>query len=322
MKKRLLSLILLSLLLTGCAAREPLAALTSTPMPGQGELPSPVAEEEQTQRQTYVLWFRFGQEPYLAAEKREMAVSPTEETELALAQALVNGPSAQSMELKGLFPPGTRVISVLRQGRTLFVTLSRQLLSRYVDEPTEAGKDAYWAQELPLRRQLAMQALAATLTENCAVDTVVVLVEPRGSATESLRLRQSYYRTGGGEEPAAPLQRDDALLLTPHTVMDLICQLWQERDWVRLYRYAAAQDAWTGETLPEYEEFVRRMDALSQLVDYEVSAGSVAGNRQATFSVQLTLLRDGQVETREKGVFYLQEEKGLWKVGLSQLAER
>ena len=101
----------------------------------------------------------------LAAERRTVSRLPNEPYETALLRLLLEGPSLDAPALRGLFPAGTRVISTSRQGEMLFVTLSYQLMNGYSDEPSNWRSDTAWAQEVPLRRRLAMQAIAATVTE-------------------------------------------------------------------------------------------------------------------------------------------------------------
>ena len=101
----------------------------------------------------------------LAAERRTVSRLTNEPYETALLRLLLEGPSLNAPALRGLFPAGTRVISTSRQGEMLFVTLSYQLMNGYSDEPSNWRSDTAWAQEVPLRRRLAMQAIAATVTE-------------------------------------------------------------------------------------------------------------------------------------------------------------
>ena len=135
----------------------------------------------------------------LAAERRTVSRLPNEPYETALLRLLLEGPSLNAPALRGLFPAGTRVISTSRQGEMLFVTLSYQLMNGYSDEPSNWRSDTAWAQEVPLRRRLAMQAIAATVTENTTAQQVVILLEQRGETTDSMRLRQKilYAERGG-----------------------------------------------------------------------------------------------------------------------------
>lgn len=324
MMRRLLPLFLACLLLTGCAANDPLAPMAVQTTQDTITIPAPDAEELAVMQETATLWFRFGTEPLLAPESRRIAVSPTTPYELALMQALVSGPAASSTELNGLFPPGTRVVSTYRQGRLLFVTLSKQIMNKYADEPDNWQSDAAWQVETPLRRTLAMQAIAATITENCDVDQVVILVEQGAEASDSLRLRQSYYRTGGSDTTlAAPLTRDESLLLSPYTTLKTILQCWSERDWQRLYLYTARRDPVTGLDRPAYDAFAAQMDALPHLTAYAFSGGSVShGGLYATFTLNAALMAEGRESVMEGSILRLCTERGIWRIGLSQLTDR
>ena len=315
MMRQLLPLLLaLTLLLGGCAPRDPLEEMVSA---ADAPIPAPQPTNVAPQEAAATLWFRFSSEPLLAPETRVLSLSPTAPYELTLLQALAAGPAAASLELTGLFPPGTRVLATHRQGRTLFVTLSRQILNDYADEKSLA------ADESVLRRRLAMQAIAATVTENCDVDSVVILLEQTATGGSSLRLRQSYYRDGSDASAlAAPLQRDESLLLTPANTLHIVLDCWQSRNWARLYPSIARSDAATGQARPAYEDFAAQMEALPHLTGFSASAGSISSDGQTVvFSATLTLLDDGQTATTT-ATLRLHRERGLWRISLSQLTGR
>lgn len=315
MMRRLVLLLLCMLLLTGCAPRDPLTPMVSTAT--DVTVPAPVDAGALPRESAATLWFRFSGMPLLAPEERTLSLSLTAPYELALLQALTAGPTAASIELSGLFPPGVRVLATHRQGRTLFVTLSRQIMNDYADEA------AITAEEAVLRRQLAMQAIAATVTENCDVDAVVILVEHTDPGSDSLRLRQSYYREGSDASALAqPLSRDEDVLLTPGNTLALALDSWQRRDWASLYPILARNDAATGSARPAYEDFVAQMAALPHLTAYSASAGNISPNGQsAVFAVTLTYLDSGQ-PMPVTGVIRLHRERGIWRISLSQLSGR
>lgn len=323
MMRRLLPLLIACLLLTGCTGRDPLASM-ATPADLTAEVPAPAADDLVLERTEATLWFRFGTEPLLAPETRHISASPTAPYELTLLQALISGPSASSTELSGLFPPGTRVLSTYRQGRLLFVTLSRQIMNAWADEPDHWQSQPDWAQEVPLRRHLAMQAIAATVTENCDVDQVIILVEQTSQVSDSLRLRQSYYRNGADASAlAAPLTRDEALLLSPQTTLSVILQCWSERDWQRLYRYVARRDPATGLERPDYADFAQQMDALPHLTAFAFCGGNVSHDGEsAVFTLDASLMHSGQEAAINDGLIRLHRSRGLWRIGLSQLTQR
>lgn len=313
--RRMIPLLLCCLLLTGCA--DPLANMAAAPLSGSADVPVPVADETLTSAETATLWFRFGQEPFLAQEQRTLSRTPTESYEFTLLSALLSGPSGMSQELSGLYPPGTRVTAAHRQGRLLFVTLSRQIMNDY---PDEAGLTR---EEAALRRVLAMQAIAATVTENCGADEVIILVEQGAQVTDSMRLRQRYYDASAPQSALAdPLRRDESLLLTPSNTARAILTAWSDRDWSRLYRYIARRDPENGQERPDEADCLPLFAALPHLTEWTVSSGSVdASGQRATLVFTGNFLSGGQ-ESPVSGVLLLYRERGVWRVGLSQLIDR
>ena len=311
--RRLMLLMLCLLLLTGCSHNpiEPLATAQDVPAPAVENMP--VTETQA------VLWFRYGDEPYLAPEVREISATSAQNRVLNILRALVAGPGVASTELRGLFPNGTQVISVTQSGRILFVTLSRQIMNSYPDEPANWRDQAAWAIEVPLRRQLAMQSIVATATECCDVDSVIILVDQ--SATDSLRLRQSYYTLDGDSTLAEPLRRDESLLLTPTRTAEVILQCWQASDWQRLYRYVAKTDPATGLARPDEAEFAAQMAEQPHLLTFSAAGGSSLGS-SVLFTVEGEFLSGGAAQPFTGMTLRLTLEKGIWRVGLSQLTER
>ncbi len=319
---RLAALVCCALTLAACAAPSlggPRAPATLVPgvdtvLPEAEAPPSLDGQAEAT------LYFRYLDEPYLAPETRTITVSPSQPYELSLLTALLSGPGTRSSDLRALFPAGTRVRSTVTQGRTLFVTLSRQIMNRYADEPEDWPDDPAWAFEAPLRRRLCMQSLVATVTENCDVDQVQILVEQDGAVTDSLRLRQEYF-LDGGTGLVGPMTRDETMLLTPDVALDVALSLWRERDWLRLYRYLARHDPVTGDERVSYDDFVAKLESLPALTDYAFAGGSVQhGGARATYTLSASVMvSGGQTEEIGGRVIRLCREGGLWRVSLDQL---
>jgi len=314
MKKCISLLLLLCCLhLTGCT-RDPLTPIAA---PAASHLPAPAVTGLPEQRDLATLWFRYGSEPLLAPEHRVITHSRAEGHALAILRALVAGPGAGSNGLGSLFPHGTQVISCTQSGNTMFVMLSRHIMNAYGDEPAAWRDDPFWAVEVPLRRKLAMQSLAATLTENCNVDSVVILVEHSGS--DSLRLRQRYYMEES-DALAEPLTRDESLLLTPARTAQVILQCWQEGDFARLYQYVAAIDPATDTARPEESSFLAWTADMPRLLHASAEGGSLSlDGTSAVFTISGVWLEEGH-ETPFTGMMLrLTREQGIWRIGLSQL---
>ncbi len=317
MMRRLLPLLLCLMLLSGCR-QDPL----SPTVPFEpAQVPAPAVAGLPEGRQEATLWFRFGTEPFLAPETRLIEFPRQEGFALALLQALIEGPGAASTELRGLFPQGTKVISVTQSGRIMFVTLSKQIMNGYPDEPASWRDQPAWAAEVPLRRELAMQAIVAVLTENCPVDQAVILVDEGGIITDSLRLRRSYFTLDGDKSLADPLFREEDLLLTPARTAEVILETLQTSDYTRLYHFLSAADPESGAARPQEADFLAQMARLPRLVRFELEGGSILGDT-ALFTVSGAYWQEG-IETPFHGLtLRLVREKGLWRIGLTELTGR
>lgn len=316
MKKLLLLLLLLTLLLSSCTSALPSSGTLTTDVPGVDSLlPDAQAPAEQDVLETGTLFFRYMDEPFLAQENRLITHSPSRPYELALLTELLSGPGSHSSDLTALFPAGTRVLSTVTQGRTLFVTLSQELLSGYADDSNTT------LAEQQLRRQLCMQSIVATITENCDIDQVQILVEQTGNATGSLRLQESYFLLDSqSTAPAEPLTRQNELILTPQRTADLLTSLWCSRDWQRLYLYIARKDPSTGAERVSYRDFVTAMENLPVLSSCTAEGGSITlDGTQATFTLTATTLSNGRETPLTGCILHLCREDGLWRTTLSQL---
>ncbi len=321
MRKRAWILIPVLLVLTGCAART-LPVPEATLVPGTDPtLPDAAVEETVRVTEERTLWFRFLDEPYLAPETRAVAQQSGQSEEMAVLSALFAGPGTQYVELGSPFPEGTRVLSTYRSGRTLLVTVSREWLNPFPDEPEDWQYDPVWQTEVPLRRKLAMQSLVATVTDSFDVDEVVVLLEQGEVLSASLRLPQSWFMDGGGDEPADAQTRDDACLLTPSVTADAIMTCWLRRDWQRLYRYVAAVDPYTGEARPAYRDFVADMENCAPLTSASCLGWSVSRDGgSCTVSLRVELRGDdGGARTLDARVIRLHRSGGVWKISMQSL---
>ena len=323
-----LALLLLTALclLSGCERldlTDPLADAYATLVPGTSSI-LPQAEDSQPVRSTTeaILWFRYLDEPYLAPEVRTITRSASQTYEMALISQLLLGPGAASPELGSLFPEGTRVLSTVKQGRTMFVTFSSQIMDAYADEPVDWQESSAWRTEAPLRRVLCMQSLVATITENCDVDQVQVLVQSGSSSVSSLRLRQNYFLDDSEDAVlASPLTRDDSLLLGCEQTLSLILENWIHQDWARLYRSIAARDPVSGESRVDQDTFIRQMQALPTVTAAQKSTATLSADGTcATFAVGFTVLTaSGTTKQVSSRILRLYRDDGLWRTSFDQL---
>lgn len=318
MKKQSICLLLAVTLclLAGCQSSfsNPLEQAQATLVPGvDASLHSPIAGPNDTDTFTAELYFRFQTEPYLALEERELTVGRDASLEKAMVQALLDGPSAASPELKRCFSDQVRVISADSQGSLLYVTLSQELLQPYADERA-AGQE-----EIRIRRQLSMQSLAATIIENLNYDAVQVLVQQTGSVSSGMRLPLSYYQQGK-QGTATPLMRDEAWLMSPKNTADILLSLWAQKDWERLYQYFTLHDPATGAARPSQADAYTELDQGKTLAAFDVGDGQVSlTGQRATVACSLSLqLNTGQELSVFPSTIRLYRENGIWKTSYSQ----
>ncbi len=316
----ILLLLMLTLLLSGCAVSgySPMDAL-STLLPGaSGSLPAAVDPMPRVQVQPVTLYFRFWDEPYLACEGRTITRSQSQSFEHALLDALIAGPSGSIPELTSLFPTGTRVLSTSTQGRTLFVTLSKEIMDMYRDEPVDWHEYSYWLHEAPLRRRLCMQSIVATVTENCDIDRVQILVEQQDLVSGSLRLRQNYFLDDSEDDVlVGPMNRNEDLLLNLDNSMQYILTLLREHNWASLYRFLA----FSGTERLSYTDAVARLEQLASPAYFSVSSATLSLDGQsATLQVSVTVTDTTlTLQSLPSRILRLTRENGFWRISLEQL---
>lgn len=261
------------------------------------------------------LYFRYRDTQYLAAEERLVSVQRNETEEKALVQALIDGPAATSSSLSPLFPPGTEVLAVNSQEGTLFITFSEALLGRYADEPADASQEP-WKTEGPLRRRLCMDALTATLTEAGLCARVQVLVYRSGAQANSMRLQAGFFDRGPDETILPPMTRSENALLTPHNMAAAILQAWMRQDWPALYSWVSL------DTRPGEQTAISAFATARVLTGFQVSAGTVSPDGQrAALCMDLSVRSAGDDEEIVGYPLILVRESGLWRVSYEQLAE-
>ena len=313
MKRLTLSLALAAcaLLLTGCmtSAQNPLMKAEATDVPGLSmELHAAQASEANVSAVSATLYFRYLDEPLLAGEDRTLMVRRDESAELAIVRALLEGPSAGHSDLRRLFSENVEVMSVVTREDILYVTFNEALLTED-DVPQDWQTDPAWRQEAPLKRRLALQSVAASLSEHAPCAGVQFLVYRENEVQPSLRLENSYF-LDGGTGLSEPVARDETLLLTPQHTAERILALWQARDYAALYLYAAAEGK------PGYEQAAAQLDACPALTAYTASGGSVSGDgRRAVVSVALAM-ENGELPSWP---LPLTRENGVWKITFAQL---
>lgn len=315
MKRKLILIFscLLVMLLSSCTqVTNPLLRSEATPIPGTGQqLHSATAMADGSTRHSVTLYFRFLDSAYLAGETRIITVRPDESLEQAIVSALLDGPSAGQIELTRLIGDDVTIEDISVSGDMLFLTLNSRFLRDGVPDNWQAQQD--WAQEAPLFRQLTLQSIVATITENLPYSGVQVLISTPGES--SARLDRSYYLRGD-MGPADPLLRDDTLLMTPARVTENILEAWKNRDFASLHAMTAS----FAYERPVQQDFASAVDAAPPLMDYSISDSNVSADGQhATVTVSLTFLQNEISVPLTAYPLHLVRDNGLWKISYETL---
>ena len=303
-----------ALLFTGCMAAPP-DSLIRGGTDGQSLISASTAELAPAEK-SVALYFRYGNSAYLAPEERRIQVQRNESLEKALVQALIDGPSAAAPALTPLFPAGTEVLAVTTQDDTLFITFSDAFLGRYTDEPGDTAIGE-WRTEGPMRRQLCLDSLAASLTEAGLCVQVQVLVYQGAGKSTSMRLQKGFLNRTGDDTLLPPLTRREDCLLTPYRTASLLLSAWMAQDWASLYDLTAQEGA---VSRPSEQTAADVFAASQALTGFFLSPGTVSyDGRTAVFSADLTLRGAGRDDTVSAYPLLLIREGSLWKMDYSKL---
>lgn len=231
------------------------------------------------------LYYRFAGTDVLGAQRETLDIRREETVAHSIVTRLVEGPSVTHDRLSGVFPQGTRVIAVSGEGSTAFVTLSRDFLGRPDGAPADWEDLQSWQEEAALRRFLAVQSLALSLTENGRYQRVQLYVA--GSDDDLPERVPLAWFDPQEDDPSVvlgPCGRDESALLTPLRAMTMIMDAWAARDWKAMEPLLAARDGLPG-TL---EQQAREADV--SLLSYALSGGTVSmDGRSATLVLDAKL---------------------------------
>lgn len=283
----------------GDAAPETLVSADASALPGQSG--------------TYVLYFRLGNEMYLAAEEREIEVNRDEMPEMALVRQLLAGPSTTGTALTPLFPAGTEVIAVSRQGDILFVTLNEAFLSGYSAEKSGLSGEEK-RQAVQAERQLCLDALAATLTDAGCCTRVQVLIHRTQMQGNSLRLAEDYLYQNGSNLPLDMAVRREESLYTPHNAAHHILSLWMARDFSSLKNCISLQGR------PAEQQMTDVLADCPVLTGFVLAPGQTSQDGQtAIVTAEITLYQNENTWIRKGYPLRLHRENGVWKIRFDTL---
>ena len=259
------------------------------PVFAQPVLFSPESETEVT------LYYRFGQTNLLGAERVQLETPKAESIAVAIVERLVDGPDAAHARLSGVFPRGTRVLSVTEEGSTVYVTLSEGFLGRPEGAPSDWEDLAIWQEEATLRRWLAAQSIVCSLTEGGRYQCVqLYLAADENDTPRRIPLVWFDLNVTNPTVVLAASSREETAIMTPARAMQMILDGWQKRDWESVYMLICTAE---GEKMPTLSAFQAQMqEADVSLLTAEITPGTVdISGRTAT------IVLDGAIRFADGG---------------------
>lgn len=269
-----------------------LAMQTETPPAQTDGAIRPIERGNASDTLDVTLYFRYEDTGLLGAQLEVLDVRREETIATSIVNRLIAGPQQAGGRLASLFPPGTRLISVSGEGATAFVTLSRDFLGRPAGAPADWEDLSQWQEEAALRRQLAVQSIVLSLTEDARYQRVqLYLANTDDDIPERVPLA---YFAADVQDPGVVLgacSRDESYILTPQRALERVLDRWQKKDWAAMYEMLISGEM----QLPSQSAFIDRMQELNvSLLEYETTAGTVSFDGEKATLVLSALLRSSE----------------------------
>lgn len=248
------------------------------------------------------LYYRFAGTDMLGMQPAQLDMRREETVASSIVQALIDGPDAGHDRLAGVFPQGTSLISVAGSGATAFVTLSRAFLGKPDGAPSDWEDIPAWQEEAALRRRLAVQSITLALTDGGRYQRVQLYVaDSDDDVPERIPLMWFGAETVQSSTMLAACARDESVLMTPQSAMEVILSAWQARDWAKIYPLLARGQ---GEDLPTLSAF----EAQMRQTGVSLMAGTVADGAVSVDGQTATLVLDASIRSEDGGDAQIERE--------------
>ncbi|MBQ9008998.1 MAG: GerMN domain-containing protein, partial [Clostridia bacterium] len=195
----------------------------------------PETDAEDGELKDAVLYFRFGETSLLGAARTQIDLRQEETVATTIVRRLIEGPGIHYDRLHGLFPEGTRLISAVSDGSTVFVTLNQAFLGRPDGAPLNWEDSEVWEAEAARRRTMAMQSIVLSLTENAESQRVQLYVaDADDEIGQRLQLAWFDPTVTDPQIYLGACSRDERICLSAHNAMEAILMAWKQHDWATL----------------------------------------------------------------------------------------
>lgn len=283
------------------------------------------AQEKAYTENVYVLYYQFSDTGYLSTDTRYVAEEQSSKTEYNLINALIQGPSSDMAELRGIINSKTKLLNVTTNRDYIYVTLSKEFLAL----PDYAGEnwqsDPKTAARVYQSRRLAVYAIVNTLTENGVYSRVQIYIDTQGTNNGEKLTRREMGFVGDGKENQLlePLARSMDVVMTPYNTLSLFMQMLFENKYDTAYELLA-KNLSGAEKVPSLSDFISLMSLSTNRItnykiksDFNVSSDAMSAVMLLDYTVQM---KDGAVYCTDIPVV-LRRQNEMWKVPYSILGQ-
>ncbi len=283
------------------------------------------AQEKALAENIYVLYYQFADTGYLSTDTRYVAEGQNSKTEYNLINALIQGPSSDMAELRGIINSKTKLLNITTNRDYIYVTLSKEFLSL----PDYAGdnwqNDPKIAARVYQGRRLAVYAIVNTLTESGTYSRVQIYIDTQGTNSGEKLTRREMGFVGDGRESQLlePLARSMDVVMTPYNALALFMQMLSENKYDVAYELLA-KNLNGAEKVPALSDFVSLMSLSPNRImnykikpDFNVSSDATRVVMLLDYTVQM---KDGSVYCTDIPVV-LHRQNEMWKISYSILGQ-
>ena len=266
------------------------------------------------------LYFRYAETGALGLERASIDLGREETVATLIVEQLIQGPEASHSRLAGLFPRGTRLISVQGDGRIVYVTLNDAFLGRPDGAPSDWEAREDWRREAALRRTLAFQSIVLALTEGARFQRVQLYIAEDDDAIPQ-RVAMTWFNPDEQDLDLrlAACGRDESLLLTPRASLRAVMEGWRNRDWDSVWPFLMQSSQDAPASAGAFRSGMESRDV--RLLTYEISDGSVSRDGETATLVMNAKTRsaDGGDAEIVRETVALRREEDNWVIEMGTL---
>ena len=275
---------------------------------------------------TITLYYKHEVADFLVPEQRNV-YKDKQSLEQLVVEELLKGP--QNFGKVMVMPSEVSVIDVTRKGNTVFVNLSSEFMND-IDLNTIPGKQNVSEEDkkdvLAEMKRLAVYSIVNSITDLEGGLQVKLLVDNRQLTYKELgtQLLIENMSNIDANTPMISIDRDKDFILSPSRAVEYVLKgMTGEPNYEIVYKFLYSKTV-DGGDFPPVEEFQKLMTAIDISLETDenpIDEEEIKSDGDTAYVTTHYLIKygDGKEELREKDVFTVVREDGIWKVILPDI---